>query len=86
MAAVGQGNLSERLEVEKVTGEDELLAKLGQQLNDSTASLSTMIHQIREASRSTQGVRLLSLDPGDKVAAAVVIPREEEDENGLPLQ
>ncbi len=36
---------------------------------------------IREAGRSTQGVRLLSLEPGDRVAAAVVIPAEEE-ENG----
>jgi len=42
---------------------------------------------IREAGRSTQGVRLLSLDPGDKVAAAVVIPREEkENGNGGLLQ
>jgi DNA gyrase subunit A len=37
---------------------------------------------IREAGRSTQGVRLLHLDDGDKVAAAVVIPPEEKDENG----
>jgi len=36
---------------------------------------------IREAGRSTQGVRLLSLDSDDKVAAAVVIPPEEK-ENG----
>jgi DNA gyrase subunit A len=39
---------------------------------------------IREAGRSTQGVRLLSLDGGDKVAAAVVIPPEEK-ENGSGL-
>jgi DNA gyrase subunit A len=36
---------------------------------------------IREAGRSTQGVRLLSVDGGDKVPAAVVIPPEEK-ENG----
>ncbi|HZU44534.1 MAG TPA: DNA gyrase C-terminal beta-propeller domain-containing protein, partial [Terriglobales bacterium] len=42
--------------------------------------------QIREAGRSTQGVRLLSLDSDDKVAAAVVIPLEEEDTNGTLLQ
>jgi DNA gyrase subunit A len=41
---------------------------------------------IREAGRSTQGVRLLSLDSDDKVAAAVVIPPEEEDANGTLLQ
>ncbi len=32
---------------------------------------------IRAAGRSTQGVKLLNLDPEDKVAAAVVIPPEE---------
>jgi DNA gyrase subunit A len=38
--------------------------------------------EIREAGRSTQGVRLLQLEPGDKVAAAVVIPPEERNGNG----
>jgi DNA gyrase subunit A len=42
--------------------------------------------QIREAGRSTQGVRLLHLDGGDRVAAAVVIPPEEKTENGGLLQ
>jgi len=43
--------------------------------------------QIRESSRNAQGVRLLSLDGGDKVAAAVVIPLEEkEEENGGLIQ
>ncbi len=41
--------------------------------------------QIREAGRSTQGVRLLNLEPGDKVASAVVI-QEKEEENGSLLQ
>ena len=43
---------------------------------------------IRECGRSTQGVRLLSLEPGDRVAAAVVIaPVVEENGNGgLPIQ
>jgi DNA gyrase subunit A len=44
---------------------------------------------IREAGRSTQGVKLLNLEEGDKVAAAVVIPPEEakgEPENGTLLQ
>jgi len=45
---------------------------------------------IRQVGRSTQGVRLVSLEDGDKVAAASVIP-ETEDTNGngqetLPLQ
>ena len=38
--------------------------------------------EIREAGRSTQGVRLLSMEGGDKVAAAVVIPPEERNGNG----
>jgi DNA gyrase subunit A len=41
---------------------------------------------IREAGRSTQGVRLLSLDGGDKVAAAVVIPPEEKENGGGLVQ
>jgi DNA gyrase subunit A len=38
--------------------------------------------EIREAGRSTQGVRLLQLEPGDKVAAASIIPPEAENGNG----
>jgi DNA gyrase subunit A len=34
--------------------------------------------QVRAAGRSTQGVRLLSLDSDDKVAAAVVVPPEDK--------
>ena len=37
---------------------------------------------IREAGRATQGVRLLSLEGGDKVAAAVVVPEDEANGNG----
>jgi DNA gyrase subunit A len=39
--------------------------------------LRTDTEQIRAAGRSTQGVRLLNLETGDRVAAAVVIPSEE---------
>ncbi|MGD0368715.1 MAG: DNA gyrase C-terminal beta-propeller domain-containing protein, partial [Acidobacteriaceae bacterium] len=44
---------------------------------------------VRAAGRSTQGVKLLNLEEGDKVAAAVVIPPEEakgEPETGTLLQ
>jgi DNA gyrase subunit A len=37
---------------------------------------------IRESGRAAQGVRLLNLEPGDRVAAAVVIVPEEEPSNG----
>ncbi len=40
---------------------------------------------IRAAGRSTQGVKLLNLDPEDKVAAAVVIPPEELKDDAPPL-
>jgi len=42
--------------------------------------------QVRETGRHAVGVRLLHLDAGDKVAAAVVIPPEEKNENGGLLQ
>jgi DNA gyrase subunit A len=38
---------------------------------------------IRESGRSAQGVRLLHMEAGDRVAAAVVIPAEEESNGGL---
>ena len=41
---------------------------------------------IRESGRAAQGVRLLSLEPGDRVAAAVVIPADEENGNGSLIQ
>jgi DNA gyrase subunit A len=42
---------------------------------------------IRESGRAAQGVRLLSLEPGDRVAAAVVIaPVAEENGNGTLIQ
>jgi DNA gyrase subunit A len=37
---------------------------------------------IRQAGRSTQGVKLVSLDEGDKVAAASCIPESEDAKNG----
>ena len=41
---------------------------------------------IRESGRSAQGVRLLQLEPGDRVAAAVVIPPEEPTNGGTLIQ
>jgi len=41
---------------------------------------------IRESGRAAQGVRLLHLEPGDRVAAAVVIPSEGEGGNGNLIQ
>ena len=40
---------------------------------------------IRESGRSAQGVRLLHMEAGDRVAAAVVIPADEEP-NGALIQ
>src|SRR2546427_2188394 len=41
---------------------------------------------IRESGRAAQSVRLLHLEAGDRVAAAVVIPPEEENGNGVLIQ
>ena len=41
---------------------------------------------IRESGRAAQGVRLLQLEPGDRVAAAVVIPPQEDTGNGTLIQ
>ncbi|MGA9476091.1 MAG: DNA gyrase C-terminal beta-propeller domain-containing protein, partial [Terriglobales bacterium] len=42
---------------------------------------------IRESGRAAQGVRLLSLEPGDRVAAAVVIaPETPAEGNGTLIQ
>ena len=48
--------------------------------------LRTDTEQIRAAGRSTQGVRLLNLEAGDRVAAAVVIPSEEEEAEPTLIQ
>ena len=37
---------------------------------------------IREVGRNSQGVRLLHMEPGDRVAAAVVLAPEEEPNGG----
>jgi len=41
---------------------------------------------IRESGRNAQGVRLLQMEPGDRVAAAVVIAPEEEGNGGTLIQ
>jgi len=62
------------------TSESMLISQFGKIIRIDTK-------QIREAGRSTQGVRLLNMEGGDKVAAAVVIPAEEkENGNGGLLQ
>src|SRR3954463_16079964 len=61
------------------TSECMVISQFGKIIRINTTS-------IREAGRSTQGVRLLHLDDGDRVAAAVVIPPEEKEENPTLLQ
>jgi DNA gyrase subunit A len=61
------------------TSECMVISQFGKIIRINTTS-------IREAGRSTQGVRLLHLDDGDKVAAAVVIPPDEREENPTLLQ
>ena len=63
------------------TSELMVISQFGKMIRIDTKS-------IRAAGRSTQGVKLLNLEPDDKVAAAVVIPPEDikEDEQGTLLQ
>lgn len=42
--------------------------------------------QIRVAGRNTQGVRLIRLDAGDKIAAVAAVPSEEEEDNRIEEQ
>ena len=73
------GNVSAIMLVDEES-ECMLISQFGKIIRIDTKS-------IREAGRSTQGVRLLNLDDGDKVAAAVVIPNEEKAEtNGTLIQ
>ena len=57
---------------------------------DSDVMIRIESSTIRQAGRSTQGVRLVNLDEGDKVAAASVLPEAEDipvdDTETLPLQ
>jgi DNA gyrase subunit A len=61
------------------TSEAMLISQFGKIIRIDTKT-------IREAGRSTQGVRLLHLEDGDKVASAVVLQEKEEDINGTLLQ
>ena len=78
----------------KTTARNGKVVSIAQVTEDSEVMLisqygkiiRTETKQIREAGRSTQGVRLLQLEPGDRVAAAVVIPPQEETENGGLIQ
>ena len=46
------------------------------------ATMPAICSQIRQAGRSTQGVRLVRMDDGDSVAAASVVPEADENGNG----
>jgi len=63
------------------TSESMVISQFGKMIRIDTKT-------IRAAGRSTQGVKLLNLEPEDKVAAAVIIPAEDikEDEQGTLLQ
>ncbi len=61
------------------TSEAMLISQFGKIIRIDTKT-------IREAGRSTQGVRLLHLEEGDRVASAVVLQEKEEEPNGTLLQ
>jgi DNA gyrase subunit A len=72
------GNVASIMLVDE-TSEVMLISHFGKIIRIDTS-------QIREAGRSTQGVRLLNLESGDKVASAAVIQEKEVEENGSLLQ
>ena len=88
-AAQGVNNLKATPKVGKTTAilpvdetsEVMIISQFGKMIRIDTKT-------IRAAGRSTQGVKLLNLEPDDKVAAAVVIPPEEikEEDQGTLLQ
>jgi DNA gyrase subunit A len=63
-----------------VGDEDEIML-----ISTGGVLIRTNVKQIREMGRSTQGVRLIDLDEGTKLAGVErVAEREEEEENGQP--
>jgi DNA gyrase subunit A len=70
----------------KTTARNGKVAGIAQVTEDSEVMLISQYGKIirmdsstiRESGRQAQGVRLLHIEPGDRVAAAVVIPPEEE--------
>lgn len=50
---------------------------------ESGVTIRMKVSAIREAGRATQGVKLINIDEGDKIAAiARIAEQEEEDEEG----
>ncbi len=49
---------------------------------ESGVTIRMKVSAIREAGRATQGVKLINIDEGDKIAAIARIAEQEEDENG----
>jgi DNA gyrase subunit A len=65
-----------------VGDEDEIML-----ISTGGVAIRTQVKQIREQGRSTQGVRLIDLDEGTKLAGVErVAEKEEEEGNGQPLQ
>src|SRR5712672_2508592 len=60
------------------TSEAMLISQFGKIIRIDTKT-------IREAGRSTQGVRLLHLEEGDRVASAVVLQEKTEEDTNVPL-
>jgi DNA gyrase subunit A len=78
----------------KTTERNGKVAAIAQVAEDSQVMLISQYgkiirmdsNTIRESGRSAQGVRLLHVEPGDRVAAAVVIPPDEPTNGGTLIQ
>ncbi len=61
----------------QVLEDDQIIA-----ITQQGVTIRYNVSDLREISRATQGVKLMNLDDGDKVASIARIEKEDEDENG----
>jgi DNA gyrase subunit A len=64
-----------------VTGDDDLML-----VTAAGMMIRTSLKEIRSIGRNTQGVRLIKLNPGDKLVAAETISSEQEDQEDQNVQ
>ncbi len=69
------GNL---IALKDVTDEDDLMI-----INRSGIAIRLHVSELRILGRNTQGVKLIDLRKNDVIAAVCVVPRQEDDEEGL---
>ena len=64
-----------------VNGDEDLMV-----ITNKGIVIRTPISQIHIAGRNTVGVHIISLDPGNKVAAIAIVPHADETEEEQPIE